>query len=113
MGTAAMIKVTAAAAPALAVPPAEICCSAYCRGFKSSSRRKVLPVLPHICWNWKIASVSHAGLTLGITIFQKMVHSLPPSSLADSIKESGSCSMNCFIRYRPIPNAQAGKTSAQ
>ena len=92
------MKVTAAAAPALAVPPAVICCNAYCNGLSSSFLKNKLPVFPHICWNWKIASVSHAGLTFGITIDQKTLHSVAPSSLAYSISESGSCSMNCFIR---------------
>ena len=93
-----MMNVTAAAAPALAVPPAVICCNAYWRGFNSSSLKNKLPVLPHICWNWKIAKVSHAGFTFGITIDQNTLHSDAPSSLADSMSESGSCSMNCFIR---------------
>ena len=80
------------------LPPAVICCREYCRGLSSSLRRNSPPVLPHICWNWKIASVSQAGLTFGITIVQKILHSEAPSSRADSISASGSCSMNCFIR---------------
>ena len=112
-GTAAMMNVTAAAAPALATPPAVICCKANCKGLSCSSLRNMEPVLPHICWNWKIASVSQAGFTLGITILQKICHSVAPSSLADSIRESGSCSINCFIRYRPIPKDHAGRISAR
>ena len=108
-----MMNVTAAAAPARDTPPAVICWSAYCMGFNCSSRRNSEPVLPHICWNWKIASVSQAGLTFGMTIFQKICHSLAPCTRADSISESGSCSMNCFIRYKPMPNDHAGRISAR
>ena len=72
-----------------------------------------MPVCDHICWNWKIASVSHAGLTFGITIVQNVRISEAPSSLADSSSEFGICSINCFIRYSPMPYCHAGKINAR
>ena len=103
IGMAAIISCTTAPAPCLAGPPPTIWYREYCRGFSCSLRRKPLPVLAHMDWNWKIARVSHAGFTLGITIPKKIRNSPAPSSLADSIRESGSCSINCFIRYSPNP----------
>ena len=58
-------------------------------------------------------SVSQAGFTFGITILRHIKNSLPPSSRADSIRESGICSINCFIRYIPIGAANAGKITAR
>lgn len=57
----------------------------------------------HIFWSIVMPSVSHAGLTLGMTTFQKIVHSLAPSIRAASKSGVGIPSMNCFIRN--IPNA--------
>ena len=64
-------------------------------------------------WTEKMMSVSHAGLTLGMTIVQKMRSSFAPSIFADSISDMGSPSMNCFIRNSPIGAANAGRMTAQ
>ena len=55
-----------------------------------------------------IISVSHAGLTMGIAIAQKILSSVAPSILAlSSISSVMFDSMNCFIRYSPrvVPHA--------
>ena len=58
--------------------------------------------------------VSQAGLTMGITIRQKVVISPAPSIFADSSTVSGSIeSMNCFIRYSPSEEEKVGMISAQ
>ena len=64
--------------------------------------------MPHRLCTESSSSVSHALLTLGITIFQKVYHCDAPSMRAASSSASGSCSMNCFIRYSPSEDANAG-----
>ena len=65
-------------------------------------------MVPHSVWMEKMMRVSQAGLTLGMTIVQKVRHSLEPSIFAASSKESGMPAMNCFIRYSPMGAPKAG-----
>lgn len=74
---------------------------------------KLLPVLFHIDWKANIESVSHAGLTFGMTSFQKIVNSFAPSIFAASSIELGIPLMNCFIRKRPKLDPSAGRMSAR
>ena len=61
----------------------------------------------------KIARVIQAGLTIGITIFQKIQYSLAPSTRAASSMESGMVIINCRIRNTPKEPDRAGSTSDQ
>ena len=72
----------------------------------------VVPTFQRFCTDRRIR-VSQAGRTFGITIFQKVFHWPAPSIRAASSRESGICSMNCFIRYRPREEDTAGRISDQ
>ena len=72
MGTAIIISITAAFAPARATPPWAIWLIAKARGFSSSEVMKTPPVVAHKPWNIRIIRVSQAGLTFGITILYQI-----------------------------------------
>ena len=68
----------------------------------------------HRPWNENTIKVNQPGFTIGITMLQKVRNSPLPSMRAASRTVSGTiCSMNCFIRYRPMEEENAGRISAQ
>ena len=79
----------------------------------SSLRMSTPPVEFHRVWDEKMMRVSHAGLTVGMTILKKIRSSPAPSILAASRMESCTVTMNCFIRNSPRDEPMAGMISAR
>ena len=106
-----MMNVAAATAPAclsMPRPDLPLCSAVPGQGFHRLTRSKYKrrKIIIPVAYKENTISVAHAGVSEGITMRQKVVHSLAPSILADSRSSFGNCSkiasLKEIVRYRYI-----------